>query len=61
MPRPGWWWRGLTDATGQSTSEYLVLTGMVTVLILATVGLFVAPTALGFVRLARRMVVYLGS
>jgi len=49
------------DRRGQATSEYVVLSGVIAVIVIASMTLFTRPVALAFAALFRRLVLYMTS
>lgn len=48
-------------AEGQVISEYVTIVGTTAIIVIACMGLLVSPIAMAFVRLFRRMALYLTS
>ena len=53
--------RVLGDARGQVLSEYISLLGMMVVTVVVCMAAFISPVAAAYVRLFKRMVLYLSS
>lgn len=49
------------DRRGQAISEYVVLSGVIAVIVIASMTLFTRPVALAFAALFRRLVLYMTS
>jgi Flp pilus assembly pilin Flp len=59
--RPAHLGRLLRRESGQTTSEYLTLSGVIAVIVIAGMTMFTAPVARTFIVLFRRSVLYLTS
>ena len=53
--------RLVIDRRGQAISEYVVLSGVIAVIVIASMTLFTRPVALAFAALFRRLVLYMTS
>jgi Flp pilus assembly pilin Flp len=54
--RSGW---RLGDRRGQAVSEYITLSGVIAVIVIASMTMFTRPVAFAFARLFRRLVLYM--
>lgn len=52
-------YRDLRREDGQALTEYVTIVGITAITIIACMALFIAPVAMAFVRLFRRMALYL--
>jgi len=60
--RPGWTFRGGPGRQdGQATSEYVTMLGILVATVVACMAMFIAPVSAVYIRLFRRLVLYLTS
>jgi hypothetical protein len=53
--------RDRSGIDGQTTSEYLMILGLLTAIIISLTQIIVPPVALAFVRLVRHMAIFVSS